>query len=96
MNEKETLKANLDTFDGFTIGAGMETRLSMNWGLKLEYCFTQFSGEDLFNIQGPIDEDGEYVIEAGASAELEPSLHTGRLVLTYRFNRAPEPIESFK
>ncbi len=94
--DSETFRANLDTFSGVTLGLGMETRLDANWGLKLEYRFTQLSDEQLFSIsEKDYDNDYEYT-EYGASADLEPSIHTGRVLLTYRFNRAPEPIEPFK
>jgi outer membrane immunogenic protein len=106
--DSETFRTSLDTFSGFTVGAGMETRLDHNWGLKLEYRFTQLSDEKLFSVSGSEYDGGwqcsygcaydskKYLVESGVSAELEPSIHTGRVVLTYRFNRAPEPIESLK
>ncbi len=100
----ETFSTSLDTFSGVTVGAGMETRLDHNWGLKLEYRFTQLSDEELFSLSESSDsyygcyycKSAKYYDESGVSADLEPSIHTGRVVLTYRFNEAPEPIESFK
>jgi len=94
---------SLDTFKGWTVGAGMETRLSHNWGLKLEYRFTQLQDEELFSAS---ETSGNYWTlydlcaitcrkydEYGVAAEIEPSIHTGRVALTYRFNHAPAPIE---
>lgn len=91
----DTFKASLDTFSGVTVGVGMETRLDQNWGLKLEYRFTQFSDEELFSYSDSYC-DGYYCYEEGVSADLEPSIHTGRVVLTYRFGERHEPIESLK
>ena len=106
MDGFDPFKTSLDTFKGWTVGAGMETRLDHNWGLKLEYRFTQLQDEDLFSATG---ESGKYWTlhdlcaltcrkhdEYGVAAEIQPSIHTGRVALTYKFNRAPEPIESFK
>ena len=93
---------DLDTFSGFTVGVGMETRLDHNWGLKLEYRFTQLQAEEVFSWTGEFpsacDECRSYAEhnEVGITADLEPSIHTGRVALTYRFNRAPEPLESYK
>jgi opacity protein-like surface antigen len=83
---------DLDTFSGFTVGIGMETRLDHNWGLKLEYRFTQLQAEEVFSWSDGWYEEG-YVNEVGVSADLEPSIHTGRVALTYRFNHAPAPME---
>ena len=104
----DTFKTSLSTFKGWTIGAGMETRLDQNWGLKLEYRFTQLQDEELFSASGS-DYDGgwqcaygcaydknKYLVESGISADLEPSIHTGRLVLTYRFGETHAPLESLK
>jgi len=91
---------DLDTFSGFTAGVGMETRLNRNWGLKLEYRYTQLQAEEVFSWTGGFPSGCNSPCsahnEVGISADLEPSIHTGRVALTYRFNRAPEPLESFK
>lgn len=100
----DTFKTSLDTFSGITVGLGMETRLDQNWGLKLEYRFTQFSDEELFSYSDSYYKGGygcgqcskKYYVEEGISADLEPSLHTGRVVLTYRFGERHEPLESLK
>jgi outer membrane immunogenic protein len=60
------------TYDGYFVGAGVETFLHQNWTLKLEYRFSQFGEETIF--------DG-----GGINIDLEPSTHTARLVLSYRF-----------
>jgi outer membrane immunogenic protein len=95
---------SLDTFKGWTVGAGMETRLNHNWGLKLEYRFTQLQDEELFSV-GSSSETYRTLDclvkcrqydEYGVAAAIEPSIHTGRVALTYRFNRAPAPIEAYK
>ena len=63
--------ATSETFDGFFVGAGIETLLRQDWTLKLEYRYTQFDDvkfgdPDCFNIG------------------FEPSSHTARLVLSYK------------
>jgi len=104
----DTFKTSLDTFSGVTVGVGMETRLDRNWGLKLEYRFTQLSDEELFSASSSEYDSGyqcsygcaydskKYLVESGVSADLEPSIHTGRVVLTYRFGERHEPLESLK
>jgi outer membrane immunogenic protein len=57
-------------FEGYFVGAGVESLLGRNLALRLEYRFTQFGSETVY----------EY-----PTVELEPSMHTARLVLTYRF-----------
>jgi outer membrane immunogenic protein len=64
-------------FDGYFVGAGIETFLRQNWTLKLEYRYSQFNSESL------IDEDCFKV-------DLEPSSHTARLVLSYKFGQRAE------
>ncbi len=102
---KETASTSLDTFKGYTLGVGMETRLDANWALKLEYRFTQLSSENLFSFYDSYYEGGfcnycydskKYYVEEGVSADLEPSIHTGRVVLTYRIGEVHEPMESLK
>jgi len=60
------------TFDGYFVGAGIETFLRDNWTLKLEYRYSDFGEETVFD-------------DRFASAELDPSTHTARLVLSYKF-----------
>jgi outer membrane immunogenic protein len=91
-NAAQTVSTNLDSFSGYSVGAGIETRLNRNWGVKLEYRYTELSSEELFSVNETFDVDGDFV-EVGASAEVDPSIHTGRVALTYRFNRARAPIE---
>jgi outer membrane immunogenic protein len=61
-----------ETFSGYFVGAGIETFLRDNWTLKLEYRYSDYGSETVF--------DGH-----GVSAELDPSTHTARLVLSYKF-----------
>lgn len=93
------LSTNLDEFSGITLGAGMETRLHGNWFLKGEYRFTQLDSEKLFSVDNtsPCGYEGEVKCGYDVNADLEPSIHTGRLVLTYKFNwhhhEAVEPLK---
>jgi outer membrane immunogenic protein len=64
------------TYGGYFVGAGIESFLRDNWTLKLEYRFSQFDAETLAS------GNSHYL---GFSIEDEPSMHTARLVLSYRF-----------
>jgi outer membrane immunogenic protein len=59
------------TYDGYFVGAGVETFLHQNWTLKLEYRFSQFGDET--------------ILDDGIKVDLEPSIHTARVVLSYKF-----------
>jgi outer membrane immunogenic protein len=62
------------TFDGYFVGAGLETFLRDNWTLKLEYRYSNFGSETLLSpSEGPFGVD------------FDPSMHTARLVLSYKF-----------
>jgi outer membrane immunogenic protein len=61
------------TFDGYFVGAGIETFLRQSWTLKLEYRYSDFGSERIL--------DNPYFL----SADLDPSTHTARLVLSYKF-----------
>jgi outer membrane immunogenic protein len=61
-----------ETFDGYFVGAGIETFLRDNWTLKLEYRYSDFGSETVFDV-------------GFLSVELDPSIHTARLVLSYKF-----------
>jgi len=63
------------TFDGYFLGAGVESILHGNWSLRLEYRFTQFDGETIYSGVGE---------DYRTTVDLEPSMHTARLVLTYK------------
>lgn len=65
-------------FDGWTVGAGLETRLTGNLFLKGEYRYSQLSKETLFNVT---NNDGRSLLKG----DLEPDIHTVRAVLTYKF-----------
>jgi outer membrane immunogenic protein len=69
------------SFDGWVVGAGMETRLAGNWFLKGEYRYSQFNTLDF----------GNRLVNVGVT----PDLHTGRAVLTYKLGGA-ERLDSFK
>lgn len=73
--------APLPDFSGYFVGAGVETMLMPNVSLKAEYRFTQLSDESLFQIPGTLD------------LTLEPSLHTARVAVSYRFPIRHDVIE---
>jgi len=65
-------------FHGHFVGGGIESRLAGGWFLRGEYRFTQF---------------GEETVMTCFCADLnaEPSMHTGRVVLVYRFGQSAPP-----
>lgn len=83
----------LPSLDGWTAGFGMETMLMSNLSVKAEYRYSQLSDQHITlpNI-GPINPN------AFVDTRLEPSIHTGRLVLSYKFNweREAAPVEPLK
>lgn len=62
---------DLPDFAGYFVGGGVESQLRDGWGLRAEYRFTQFDREDI--IAGVIG--------------VEPSMHSARLALTYKWGR---------
>jgi outer membrane immunogenic protein len=70
--ELDVFRFGSETFDGYFVGAGIETFLRDNWTLKLEYRYSDFGSETVFD-------GGQF------SAELDPSTHTARLVVSYKF-----------
>ncbi len=57
-------------YDGFHVGAGMETRLSEHLSARVEYRFTQYGKEDW---------------DTGGIIRIEPSSHKGMLGLVWNF-----------
>jgi outer membrane immunogenic protein len=67
---------DIDDFQGYSVGGGLETQLHDNWFLKAEYRFTQLDSENVLG-RG---------LRGFADVDLEPSIHTARAVLTYKFD----------
>lgn len=62
------------TFQGYFVGGGIDTRLgTSNWFARLEYRFTEFDSESIIEL------------DEFTTVDVEPSMHTGRLTLTYKF-----------
>lgn len=59
-------------FQGYFLGGGVETMLTKNLSLKAEYRYSEFDRESLFSVPG---------FDVG----LEPSMHTARLNVSYKF-----------
>ncbi|MDZ4843563.1 MAG: outer membrane beta-barrel protein [Hyphomicrobium aestuarii] len=72
----------IPSFDGWSAGFGMETLLGHNLSLKGEYRYSEFDRESLST-----------GLETLIDTRLEPSMHTGRLSVNYKFNfdRSVEP-----
>jgi outer membrane immunogenic protein len=69
------------TFDGYFVGAGIETFLRQNWTLKLEYRYSDFGDQTVASWEAWCNE---------FSKDLDPSSHTARLVLSYKFGGREE------
>ena len=64
------------TFNGYFVGGGVDTRLAAsNWYLRLEYRFSDFSSERLF--------EDEFT-----RLDVDPTVHSARLTLTYKLGGA--------
>lgn len=61
---------------GFSVGGGLETAVSSNVSVNLEYRYSQFDSEDFSSLFGAPD----------GTLEVEPSFHTVRLGAKYKFN----------
>jgi outer membrane immunogenic protein len=61
-------------FSGYFVGGGVDTRLAAsNWFLRLEYRFTEFDNETIAQLDDV------------TRLDVEPSMHTARATLTYKF-----------
>lgn len=72
----------LGSFDlqGYFVGGGVESRLASNWSMRGEYRFSHFQPETVLDLC------------LCGSLEIENTMHTGRLLLIYRFdNGSPAP-----
>lgn len=58
-------------FKGFFVGGGVESQLHGGWNLRAEYRFSQYGSEGVYY----------------DSFDLEPSAHSARLALTYKWGR---------
>ena len=63
--------------DGYSLGAGIETMVTENVSLKLEYRYTKYEDFEVFDFDA--DDFG------GASADLETSSHRANMMIGYRF-----------
>lgn len=62
---------NLPDFKGYFVGVGVESQLVGGWNLRAEYRFSQFDSESIFFEE----------------LTAEPSTHSARLALTYKWGR---------
>jgi outer membrane immunogenic protein len=64
-----------ETRIGWTLGAGVEHALSMQWTIKAEYMYADFGSETYGNIDGDFDEPFSF----------DNQLHTVKIGLNYQF-----------
>lgn len=83
ITETETVSIRLPTFEGITFGGGFEHRLSGNLSLWGEYRQSRF--------------DSASVTAGDTVIDVEPTLHIGRIGISYRFGgstHGPEETDS--
>lgn len=68
------------TFEGYSVGAGLETNLTGNFFLKAEYRFTGLNTNTIWG-PVPVECEGTCTFKVTDQADIQ----TGRLVLTYKF-----------
>jgi outer membrane immunogenic protein len=74
------------TVSGWFIGGGVEQQLARGFALSLEYRLANYDSKDVFN--------GQYLVGGVNSfhrEELDPTIHTVRLGLTYKFDVHSRP-----
>lgn len=84
-NPNGTSTGDADGDLGWVAGAGVETRITQNWSLTMEYLFTSFGDSD-FNTSF---NNGPFATAAGSTnvrgSEEDFFFHTVQAKLTYRF-----------
>jgi len=83
--------AAVDDFSGFSVGGGVESRITQDISLKAEYRYTQLDSETIELLP-----DDFPVINDFVTTDLEPTIQTGRISINYRFNFHEPVMESFK
>ncbi len=78
------------TFEGYTVGGGLETNLTGNLFLKLEYRFTGLDQNTIFTAKIWEGEEECYKLFKVTD---QPDIQTGRLVLTYKFGADVTPLK---
>jgi opacity protein-like surface antigen len=69
------------TLSGWFLGGGVEQQLSRGFALSLEYRLASYDSKEVFNGQYSINGANQFHRE-----ELDPTVHTVRLGLTYKFD----------
>ncbi len=73
------------TYSGWFVGTGMETPVTMlgnGWFVRSEYRYARYGSHDLTQVSGPTFVPGA----TAAFLRVEPTVHTVRTELTYKFN----------
>jgi outer membrane immunogenic protein len=76
-----TRVASSGSIDGFFLGAGIETKVTDNISLKLDYRYTNGDSEQITLLPDILPEANDFV-----RAEIDPDIQTVRMSLDYRFN----------
>jgi outer membrane immunogenic protein len=76
-----TRVASSGAIDGFFLGGGIETKITDNISLKLDYRYTNGDSEQITLLPDVLPEANDFV-----RAEIDPDIQTVRMSLDYRFN----------
>lgn len=76
-----TRVASSGAIDGFFLGGGIETKITDNVSLKLDYRYTNGDSEQITLLPDVLPEANNFV-----RAEIDPDIQTVRMSLDYRFN----------
>jgi outer membrane immunogenic protein len=73
--------ASSNSIDGFFLGGGVETKITNNISLKLDYRYTNGDSEGITLLPDVLPIANQFV-----RAEIDPDIQTVRMSLDYRFN----------
>jgi outer membrane immunogenic protein len=76
-----TRLASSGAIDGFFLGGGIETKITDNISLKLDYRYTNGDSEQITLLPDVLPQANDFV-----RAEIDPDIQTIRMSLDYRFN----------
>ena len=76
-----TRVASSGAIDGFFLGGGIETKITDNISLKLDYRYTNGDSEQITLLPDVLPQANDFV-----RAEIDPDIQTVRMSLDYRFN----------
>lgn len=97
---EQGLGTRSSTLHGYFIGGGVEQQIYNNLTLKLEYRYSDFGDQNVYDVTQvfqctPVPCTGAG-IKRQERLEMDTDIHAVRLGLAYKFNREPEPVAPLK